>query len=481
MKQPWGQGETLLTVSYQSIGIDVGTSTFHYVVSRIHQIRNPLPSNPCPYRIESVEVLYRSPIFLTPYLKNVNGIDAEQVLNQIQKDMQESGCNTADIETGAVIVTGMAARQKNAERVVNELASLCGAMVSTIAGSRLESLLSARGAGADCYSREHFLTHVNVDIGGGTSNIAIYQNGELIDLASLWIGGRMAWLNSSASKWKFSEAAQILLAEKTDGSMEERLEWLADRAAQELYAYLRTGAVSTPLIDSPFTQTHRPVVNSISFSGGVGLLVNQIGLAGEAQSPVQDLGVKLAQKLLRRFPCNWNRVSAPEAIRATVLGVGIYTVQLSGDTVYCSELSLLPLRDVPVIRIQVDSKCEQKVELELSLADALYSSHTPRMLFLEFSTRPSYSQIDRLSILLQKRMADHADVPFLIAFNYDMAKLFGYRMEVLLKDQPIKPPIVALDGIDLSHCTYCDIGKPLTEGIIPVSAKTLYFNTYSHP
>src|SRR6185369_13436641 len=57
-------------------------------------------------------------------------------------------------------------------------------------GPHLESILAARGSGAQDASAKRGKTIMNVDIGGGTVNAAVYSSGNLIDSACLCLGGR---------------------------------------------------------------------------------------------------------------------------------------------------------------------------------------------------------------------------------------------------------------------------------------------------
>ena len=86
-------------------------------------------------------------------------------------EYRAAGVQPAQIETGAVIITGETARKENARQVLAALSGYAGDFVVATAGPDLEGILAARGAGCDVYSREHRTSVLNFDIGGGTSNL----------------------------------------------------------------------------------------------------------------------------------------------------------------------------------------------------------------------------------------------------------------------------------------------------------------------
>ena len=173
-----------------SVGIDIGTSTTQLIFSRL-TIENRASSYTVP-RIDIVnkEVIYRSKIYFTP-LRSATEIDAEAVKRIVREEYQAAGMTPEMLRTGAVIITGETARKENANEVLEALSDLAGDFVVATAGPDLESVLSARGAGTDALSKEKRTAIANVDIGGGTSNIAVYEKGVLRGTCCLDIGGRL--------------------------------------------------------------------------------------------------------------------------------------------------------------------------------------------------------------------------------------------------------------------------------------------------
>ena len=174
----------------KSIGIDIGTSTTQLVFSRI-VVENVAGSYNVPrVSIVDKEVIYRSKIYFTP-LRSATEIDAEAVKKIVKDEYEAAGMTPADLSTGAVIITGETARKQNANEVLEALSDFAGDFVVATAGPDLESVLAARGAGTDTISEEHRTAVANLDVGGGTTNIAVYQKGTLRGVCCLDIGGRL--------------------------------------------------------------------------------------------------------------------------------------------------------------------------------------------------------------------------------------------------------------------------------------------------
>ncbi len=181
-----------------SVGIDIGTSTTQLIFSKL-TIENEASSYVVPrINIVDKEVTYRSKIYFTPLLSQTE-IDAEKVKKIIEAEYKAAGMKPEDLQTGAVIITGETARKHNANTVLASLSSMAGDFVVATAGPDLESVLSAKGAGADAFSEEHRQAVANIDIGGGTSNIALFQKGNLKGTSCLDIGGRLIKIENGRS------------------------------------------------------------------------------------------------------------------------------------------------------------------------------------------------------------------------------------------------------------------------------------------
>ena len=173
-----------------SAGIDIGTSTTKMIISRL-MMQNTAGQTHVP-RIEIVdkEVLYQSPIFRTPLLDDVT-IDVKKVEQIVFEQYQLAQITPQHIQTGVVLITGETATKINAKEFIHFLADAAGEFLVATAGPDLESILAARGSGAVSYSKKTGKIVANIDIGGGTTNIAVLKHGEVIGTVTLHLGGRL--------------------------------------------------------------------------------------------------------------------------------------------------------------------------------------------------------------------------------------------------------------------------------------------------
>ena len=194
----------------RSVGIDVGTTTSHLVFSDIVLERNPFsPSRG--FRIAERIVLHRGQILFTP-LKNENTeIDLEKLVQMLREEYTKAGISPQDVETGAVVVTGESARKENAEWIVGQLATDAGKFVAASAGPNYEAVISAHGSGAVELSRKEDMKLVHTDMGGGTSNIAVIENGEITSTACINVGARLVAFNEYSEIVKLEPAGDMAL------------------------------------------------------------------------------------------------------------------------------------------------------------------------------------------------------------------------------------------------------------------------------
>ena len=97
----------------------------------------------------------------------------------------------ADIDTGAVILTGEALRRENAKAIADIVAEKGGDFVCATAGHHMEAMLAAYGSGAATVSSEQGKRILNIDIGGGTTKLAVVERGKVVATAAVHIGGRL--------------------------------------------------------------------------------------------------------------------------------------------------------------------------------------------------------------------------------------------------------------------------------------------------
>ena len=182
-----------------SVGIDIGTTTSQLVLSRLtvsNQARVGLVPR---LDVDERAVLYQSEPHLTP-LSSPDEINVTALVRMIHEEYIRAGIDSSQVETGAVIITGETARTRNAEAILQGLSDLAGDFVVTVAGPSLESQIAGRGSGASDWAADHYATIVNVDIGGGSANAAIFRAGKHVTSAAVMVGGRQAIIDPDSGR-----------------------------------------------------------------------------------------------------------------------------------------------------------------------------------------------------------------------------------------------------------------------------------------
>src|SRR3954471_17559311 len=190
-----------------SVGVDIGSSTSHLVFLRI--VLERLDSR---YVVSQRETFYESDILLTPYTEEET-IDSEKLGAFIAKQYEFAKVQPDEIDTGALILTGVAVRRKNARMIADLFASQTGKLVAVSAGDSLETVMAAYGSGAVGRSVRDGAVVMNVDIGGGTSKIAVCVNGQVVDLTAVDVGARLVVTGADDRINRMEESGRQFAAE----------------------------------------------------------------------------------------------------------------------------------------------------------------------------------------------------------------------------------------------------------------------------
>src|SRR5262249_11236568 len=102
-----------------------------------------------------------------------------------------AGVEPADIDSGAVILTGEAIKRKNARAIADLFSEEAGRFVCASAGHHMECPLAAHGSGAVALSPGPNAPVLNVDIAGGPAKFALIEKGRILATAALAVGGRL--------------------------------------------------------------------------------------------------------------------------------------------------------------------------------------------------------------------------------------------------------------------------------------------------
>ncbi|OQB20809.1 MAG: reactivating factor for ethanolamine ammonia lyase [Firmicutes bacterium ADurb.Bin182] len=461
--------------SLLSVGIDIGTTTAQTVFSSLN-VDNTADCFKAPsVSIVSKEILYRGAVHGTP-MKSDTLLDADSIVRLIQSDYKDAGIEPAAVDTGAVIITGEAARKENAAAVADKLSRFAGEFVVATAGPDLEAIIAGKGSGASDHSRAGLNT-ANLDIGGGTSNVALFRAGEPVATGCLDIGGRM--LRTAGGRIDYMSPAARRIAAWCGADVREgggcdltKLEQFADglaRILEQLFLLSPRTDVFRDVMtasSSDFMPAHP--IQALTFSGGVSDIIY-----GNESDPFKygDIGVILGRAISRSRLMDLNVIRPGETIRATVVGAGTCSASISGSTIFF-DAELLPLRNVPVLRLT--SEEEQRIFtgehdfLKKKLAWFMNQVGSS-LVALAFTgeTSPSYERIKTLAGALSAV----AQGTTILIIERDMAKALGQALWQLNNKN-----LIVLDGIRTAAHDHIDIGRPLLGGLaVPVIVKTLIF------
>ncbi len=447
-----------------STGIDIGTTTTHLIISRLTiNVKEGFGCAP-KVEIEKKEIIYMSQIYFTPLENGI--ISAKGVKQIIENEYKKAGVTPADLKSGAVIITGESARKRNAKKLLFEISKYAGDFIVAEAGGQSESILAGKGMGAEALSKDEMSSVCSIDIGGGTTNIAVFDDGKVIDASCINIGGRLIKVKDYGEKAIIdfiSESVEELLFENdifinigdelTDELKEKIVDALFDGIVKEL---------------SRLKKCDRYI-----FSGGVAECI------GKAYSDFEfeDFGVLLAKKIENSpFYKSGKCTKAENSIRATVIGAGNYSFEISGSTISHFDCKL-PIKNIPCIKLKIDSKNDIDTAAN-GLDSRIKKFDLAKPVAISFD---GYFDIDFDDML---KIADNIvknsgelisrNLPIITLVQKDIGKAFGIALRKFL---PSAYPILAIDCVNTDDGDFLDIGESVGGGkAVPVSIKKLVFS-----
>lgn len=473
-------------VSLTSVGIDIGSSGTQVIFSQLNlrRLGEDLSSR---YFVVSRETLFQSPVVLTPY-KNEERIDQIALGAIIDDAYHSAGIVPEKVDIGAVILTGEALRRENAEAIAGIVAERAGDFVCAAAGHHMEAMLAAFGSGAARVSADAGQRLLNIDIGGGTTKLAVIESGRVAATAAFHVGGRLQVVDGAQRIVRLDPAGRHLAAR---AGFSWSLGDVVDSAALDALAESMAAAVVCAVceVDPPadiqdlYLTDRLPDVGPIDgvmFSGGVAEYIY-----GRESRDFGDLGRRLGAALRRRleageFPWTW--LPAKECIRATALGASEYSVQLTGNTIYISHHgALLPRRNLQVLKPPCEfpaaidpQSVAEAIQRHLTLFD-LAGEYREFALAFQWRGEPSYERIVAFARGIVAGLARTIALkqPLYLILDGDLAQTLG---GVLRDDLGVESQVLVIDGIVLVDFDYIDLGRiRLPSHTVPVTVKSLLF------
>ena len=475
-------------VELTTVGIDIGSSTSHLMFARVHlqRLSAALSSR---FVVVGRKILWQSPILLTPYRSDYT-IDVDDLAGFIGGCYAYAGIEPAEVDSGAVILTGEALKRRNARAIAELFSDEAGKFVCASAGHHMECQMAAHGSGAIALSRGHNATLLNVDIGGGTTKFALIEKGRILATCAIAVGGRLLVEDGDQGLTRIeppveavAKALGIELALGKPLAPQDRRR-IAARMARIVMGMIdlrQPGELARALLVTEGwpAEFANKGVDAMTFSGGVAeyLYKRETRRFGDLGS---DLAEELRHALAHRrdLPPVWD---PGQGIRATVIGAAQFSVQISGNTILIADPDKLPLQNLPVLSCQFaldDAIAPDAVAASVrgALARADFEEgESPVALSFPWHGDPSHARLHAVAagICAALPRTLQEEMPLVLLIDGDVGKSLG---RVIRHEIAPDADVIAIDGVQLKEFDYVDIGGVIeVTNVVPIIIKSLLF------
>lgn len=461
------------------IGLDFGTTTTSALAASANLLRNAATN-----RVEfgDFRETFRSELMWTPFVGD--RLDLDVLRSALIRWLQAAAKPDRPVFGGGALLTGLAAQTTNASGLVDLVREHLGeALVARADDPRFESWLAFMGSCAALSAQHPETPILNLDIGGGTTNLALGLGGEVLSTGSLFVGARHVRVEPGTYRIvQLSRYARLLLDELQIGKdVGAVLDADEVRRIMEFKGRLLIAACAGQLdsLNSAAAQAHvqerfplpsaEPSSRSpvVTVSGGVGALV-YAHLRGEpwpSNTQYGDLGIELAQWLVYASP--WSRdfqeFTPSHGGRATVYGLLRHSTQISGATLYLPDPARLPLLDVPILGSIAPASSDEDLQ---RLIDLTQRAPTGAALRLELSAGtaelPAFGR--RFAELVKHRGSPMLR-PVVILMSANAGKVFG-QYATAWGSLPLS--LVVVDEVSVPDARFVQLGR-LQGQFVPVS------------
>ena len=468
-------------IKLTSVGVDIGSSTSHLVFSLLE-----LSQEGTRYVVKKRTVLSESEILLTPYADDLT-IDTERLGRFINEQYKHAKLKREDVDTGALILTGVAVRRRNSRAIAELFAEEAGRFVSVTAGDGLETTMAAHGSGAVARSGRDGAVVLNIDVGGGTSKIAVCAGGRVREVTAIDVGARLLAMDGGNAVVRVEEAGRrhggkvgvdLELGQLMD---DDTLRAIASEMADRLFEVVNQQDLTEEtreLLRLP-PLSYRGKVDAVTFSGGVSEFIY-----GHADNGFGDMGAILGREIRQRVEGLGVPILEPSArIRATVIGASQYTIQVSGSTIFISPPDAVPVRNVPVVSVDFQwddgidpAKVIGAIDDALRRLD-LQAGRQPVALAFHWEGSATFARLQAFCGAVVEGLKPVLDKghPLILVNDGDIGGILGLHFKEEMK---LDKPIISVDGIVLQEFDYIDVGALIpSSGAVPVVIKSLVFPT----
>ncbi len=475
--------EGIEQLTLTSVGIDIGSSTSHLLFSRL-TLRREGAGHSAQYKVTDREVLWSSPILLTPYLSKTL-MNFDKIKGFIHDCYHSADLQPHDIDTGAVVITGEALKKENAQPISEHFMHSSGKFICASAGPHHEALLAAFGSGSVQMSKASQSRILNVDMGGGTTKFSLIANGKIISTAAINIGARLIAFDKDNRITRMEDAGSIFSLEAgqkravDDIIRDDEKQKIGSLMGQVLIDVLKHGDAMSlfarRLMITPALENFSGLdnVDYIIFSGGVAEYIYH-----HTENTYGDLGPFLGGTLcdyLDTLP-RGTLMKPTQGIRATVIGASEYTVQVSGATSFFTSTSNLPAYGLKAVYVShiVGTSFSESLQRAFIKYD-IYEFRAGLAISVSIDGNLNYASLKEIAAGLVEAVKKSPEIPVILTIEQDVACSLG---SILKNELKLANELISIDGISVGMLDYIDIGKPVSMlELFPVTVKSLLFSS----
>lgn len=461
------------------LGLDFGSTTSSALIAEAEISSNCITGH---MEFSAPQVVFKPTPVFTPF--NDKNINERALTAMITSWLAQSGLTNDKhaIFAGASMITGLAAQSQNVELITKLIRKLVGeSVIATAQDPCLESWLAFMGSCAALSRMHDQYAFLNLDIGGGTTNVALGRQGNVLKTGCYFIGARHFQLVPGGYQLIAISPYGVALLDalRINKGIGDTLN---ATECKQIITYYCQALEAIVLGDSaffltsvsklheqvPFSATPHLHAAKITFSGGVGELIYdyQAGKPWPSTTFFGDFGIDLAKAIVASpiLAASLKTYSPENRGRATVYGLTLHSTQISGTTLFLPKPEYLPLYDVPIVsKLSVHATSEQW-QAALGLAMRREQGACIQIM----GNIASINQVRLLGQSIAENLqlcAYPAQQPLVILLEANIGKSLGNYATNWTKSDV---NILIIDEVPIRDASFVNIGR-VYQQIVPIS------------